>query len=180
MKQIIDPGIGYLLNFASGLPYAIIISVSVIMYKTWDWQWRHRDIHESLYLPCDKTIMESIYRLVRHQEKMVLAMQLVISIAFLLVGLTIPMNNFFVISLLFFGRGFCISFKWCCQWRLLYVIRERTTIFFPRNTQYLLSPSMLTGNGLIVIIAGFLNRNMEINRKRGPTPWSLSVLLWLP
>jgi hypothetical protein len=27
----------------------------------------------------DKTIMESIYRLVRHQEKMVLAMQLVIS-----------------------------------------------------------------------------------------------------
>jgi hypothetical protein len=36
MKQIIDPGIGYLLNFASGLPYAIIISVSVIMYKTWD------------------------------------------------------------------------------------------------------------------------------------------------
>jgi hypothetical protein len=32
----------------------------------------------------DKTIMESIYRLVRHQEKMVLAMQLVISIAFLL------------------------------------------------------------------------------------------------
>jgi PAT family beta-lactamase induction signal transducer AmpG len=36
---------------------------------------------------------------------MVLAMQLVISIAFLLVGLTIPMNNFFVISL-FFGSLF--------------------------------------------------------------------------
>jgi hypothetical protein len=50
----------------------------------------------------DKTIMESIYRLVRHQ-KVVLAMQLVISIAFLLVGLTIPMNNFFVISLCLFG-----------------------------------------------------------------------------
>jgi PAT family beta-lactamase induction signal transducer AmpG len=50
----------------------------------------------------DKTIMESIYRLVRHQKKMVLAMQLVISIAFLLVGLTIPMNNFFVISLAIF------------------------------------------------------------------------------
>jgi PAT family beta-lactamase induction signal transducer AmpG len=33
---------------------------------------------------------------------MVLAMQLVISIAFLLVGLTIPMNNFFVISLAIF------------------------------------------------------------------------------
>jgi PAT family beta-lactamase induction signal transducer AmpG len=35
-------------------------------------------------------------------KKMVLAMQLVISIAFLLVGLTIPMNNFFVISLAIF------------------------------------------------------------------------------
>jgi hypothetical protein len=34
---------------------------------------------------------------------------------------------------------------------------------------------MLTGNGLIVIIGGYLNRNMEINRKRGPTPWLLSV-----
>jgi PAT family beta-lactamase induction signal transducer AmpG len=93
------------LNFASGLPYAIIISVSVIMYKTWGLM--NIGIYTSLlYLP-DKTIMESIYRLVRHQEKMVLAMQLVISIAFLLVGLTIPMNNFFVISLaIFLGRGF--------------------------------------------------------------------------
>jgi PAT family beta-lactamase induction signal transducer AmpG len=49
--------------------------------------------------------MESIYRLVPPRE-MVLAMQLVISIAFLLVGLTIPMNNFFVISLAILGRGF--------------------------------------------------------------------------
>jgi PAT family beta-lactamase induction signal transducer AmpG len=37
---------------------------------------------------------------------MVLAMQLVISIAFLLVGLTIPMNNFFVISLAIFWVAF--------------------------------------------------------------------------
>jgi PAT family beta-lactamase induction signal transducer AmpG len=37
-----------------------------------------------------------------YARKMVLAMQLVISIAFLLVGLTIPMNNFFVISLAIF------------------------------------------------------------------------------
>jgi PAT family beta-lactamase induction signal transducer AmpG len=70
------------------------------MYKTWGLM--NIGIYTSLlYLP-DKTIMESIYRLVRHQEKMVLAMQLVISIAFLLVGLTIPMNNFFVISLAIF------------------------------------------------------------------------------
>jgi PAT family beta-lactamase induction signal transducer AmpG len=42
-----------------------------------------------------------------YTKKWFLAMQLVISIAFLLVGLTIPMNNFFVISLaIFLGRGF--------------------------------------------------------------------------
>jgi PAT family beta-lactamase induction signal transducer AmpG len=81
------------------------------MYKNLGIDNEDRDIHESTVPPLgDKTIMESIYRLVRHQEKMVLAMQLVISIAFLLVGLTIPMNNFFVISLAILGR-FCISFK---------------------------------------------------------------------
>jgi PAT family beta-lactamase induction signal transducer AmpG len=116
--------------------------------------------------------MESIYRLVR-TKKMVLAMQLVISIAFLLVGLTIPMNNFFVISLAIFFGSRLIQMS---DFYMLALEKEQQSFFLGiRSTFYL---SMLTGNGLIVIIGGFWNRNMEINRKRGPT--IIVGLLWLP
>jgi PAT family beta-lactamase induction signal transducer AmpG len=84
--------------------------------------------------------MESIYRLVRHQEKMVLAMQLVISIAFLLVGLTIPMNNFFVISLAIFWVAAFASASNDVASDGFYMLALENNNLFPRNTQYLLSP----------------------------------------
>jgi hypothetical protein len=34
---------------------------------------------------------------------------------------------------------------------------------------------MLTGNGLIVIIGGYLEQEYGDKQKRGPTPWLLSV-----
>jgi PAT family beta-lactamase induction signal transducer AmpG len=75
--------------------------------------------------------MESIYRLVRHQEKMVLAMQLVISIAFLLVGLTIPMNNFFVISLaIFWVAAFASASNDVASDGYMLVALEKSNLFF--------------------------------------------------
>jgi chromate transport protein ChrA len=85
--------------------------------------------------------MESIYRLVRHQKKVVLAMQLVISIAFLLVGLTIPMNNFFVISLaIFWVAAFASASNDVASDGFYMLALEKNNNLFPRNTQYLLSP----------------------------------------
>jgi PAT family beta-lactamase induction signal transducer AmpG len=80
---------------------------------------------------------------------MVLAMQLVISIAFLLVGLTIPMNNFFVISLIFWVAFASASNDASDGFYMLALEKEQQSFFLGiRSTFYRLS--MLTGNGLIV------------------------------
>jgi PAT family beta-lactamase induction signal transducer AmpG len=74
-----------ILSFASGL-YAIIISVSVIMYKT-QYQQNERYYFTSL-LPTwvIKPLWSPFIDLYSTKKKMVLAMQLIIAIAFLIVG----------------------------------------------------------------------------------------------
>ena len=92
------------LNFASGLPYAIIISVSVIMYNNLGINNEDIGVYTSLlYLPwVIKPLWSPFIDLYATKRKWFLAMQLLISIAFLVVGLTIPMDHFFVISLAVF------------------------------------------------------------------------------
>lgn len=93
-----------LLNFTSGLPYAIIISVSVIMYTSLKIKNEDIGMYTSLlYLPwVIKPLWSPFIDLYSTKRNWFLAMQFLISIAFLVVGLTIPMNNFFVLSLSIF------------------------------------------------------------------------------
>jgi PAT family beta-lactamase induction signal transducer AmpG len=93
-----------MLNFASGFPYVIIISVSVIMYKNLGISNEDIGIYTSLlYLPwVIKPLWSPFIELYSTKRKWFLSMQLLISIAFLIVGLTLPLNNFFIISLAFF------------------------------------------------------------------------------
>ena len=93
-----------LLNFASGFPYAIIISVSVIMYKNLGISNEDIGIYTSLlYLPwVIKPLWSPFIDLHSTKRKWFLSMQLLISIAFLIVGFTIPMNHFFFLSLAIF------------------------------------------------------------------------------
>ena len=92
------------LNFASGLPYSIIISVSVLMYKSLGIRNEDIGVYTSLlYLPwVIKPLWSPFIDLYSTKRKWFLAMQFVISLAFLIVGLTIPMNNFFFLSLAVF------------------------------------------------------------------------------
>ena len=96
-----------LLNFASGFPYAIIISVSVLMYKNLGISNEDIGMYTSLlYLPwVIKPLWSPFIDLHATKRKWFLSMQLVISIAFLIVGLTIPMQHFFVLSLALFWVG---------------------------------------------------------------------------
>ena len=150
------------LNFASGLPYAIIISVSVIMYKNLGINNEDIGIYTSLlYLPwVIKPLWSPFIDLYSTKRKWFLSMQLVISIAFLIVGLTIPFNNFFVISLaVFWVAAFASASNDVASdgFYMLALEKEQQSFFLGiRSTFYRLS--MLTGNGLIVVIAGYLEQ----------------------
>lgn len=164
------------LNFASGLPYAIIISVSVIMYKSLGISNEDIGIYTSLlYLPwVIKPLWSPFIDLYSTKRKWFLCMQLLISIAFLLVGLSIPVSQFFVVSLaIFWVAAFASASNDVASdgFYLLALPKEQQSFFLGiRSTFYRLS--MLTGNGLIVIIAGYLEQEFGDKHKA----WSYTMI----
>jgi len=165
-----------LLNFASGLPYAIIISVSVIMYKNLGISNEDIGVYTSLlYLPwVIKPLWSPLIELIGTKRKWFLLMQLIISIAFLLVGLTIPTNGFFMMSLaIFWVAAFAsASNDIATDGFYLLVLPEDKQSFFIgiRSTFYRLS--MLAGNGLVVLFAGYLEHKYGDNTKA----WSYTMI----
>lgn len=165
------------LNFASGLPYAIIISVSVIMYKNLGINNEDIGIYTSLlYLPwVIKPLWSPFIDLYSTKRKWFLAMQLVISIAFLVVGLTIPISNFFVLSLaVFWVAAFASASNDVASdgFYMLALTKDQQSFFLGiRSTFYRLS--LLTGNGLIVIIAGYLEQQYGDKTKA----WSYTMII---
>jgi PAT family beta-lactamase induction signal transducer AmpG len=109
------------------------------------------------------------------KRKWFLAMQLVISFAFLIVGLSIPMNNFFVISLaIFWVAAFASASNDVASdgFYMLALEKEQQSFFLGiRSTFYRLS--MLTGNGLIVIIGGYLEQDYGDKQKA----WSYTMVI---
>ncbi|WP_149208193.1 MFS transporter [Flavobacterium johnsoniae] len=165
-----------LLNFASGLPYAVIISVSVIMYKNLGISNEDIGVYTSLlYLPwVIKPLWSPFIELTGTKRKWFLSMQLLISIAFLLVGFTIPTNGFFVMTLaIFWVAAFAsASNDIASDGFYLLVLPENQQSFFLgiRSTFYRLS--LLAGNGLIVLFAGYLEHKYGDNTKA----WSYTMI----
>ena len=165
------------LNFASGFPYAIIISVSVIMYKNLGIANEDIGVYTSLlYLPwVIKPLWSPFIDLYATKRKWFLAMQLLIAIAFLIVGLTIPMNHFFMLSLaLFWVAAFASASNDVASdgFYMLALAKEQQSFFLGiRSTFYRLS--MLTANGLIVILGGFLEQKFGDKSKA----WSYTMIV---
>ncbi|MCI9843672.1 MFS transporter [Flavobacterium pectinovorum] len=165
-----------LLNFASGLPYAVIISVSVIMYKNLGISNEDIGVYTSLlYLPwVIKPLWSPFIELHGTKRKWFLSMQLLISIAFLLVGFTIPTNGFFMMTLaIFWVAAFASASNDIASdgFYLLALRKEQQSFFLGiRSTFYRLS--LLAGNGLIVLFAGYLEHKYGDNTKA----WSYTMI----
>jgi MFS transporter, PAT family, beta-lactamase induction signal transducer AmpG len=165
-----------LLNFASGFPYAIIISVSVIMYKNLGISNEDIGIYTSLlYLPwVIKPLWSPFIDLHSTKRKWFLSMQLIISIAFLIVGMLIPLNHFFILSLaVFWMAAFASASNDVASdgFYLLALTKDKQSFFLGiRSTFYRLS--ILTANGIIVIIAGHL----EALFSDKPKAWSYTMI----
>lgn len=166
-----------LLNFASGFPYIIITSVSVLMYKKLGISNEDIGVYTSLlYLPwVIKPLWSPFIDLHGTKRKWFLSMQMIISIVFLIVGFTIPLNNFFLLSLaLFWVAAFASASNDVATdgFYLLALQKEQQSLFLGiRNTCYRLA--MLTGNGLIVLFAGYLEHKYGDNTKA----WSYTMIL---
>jgi PAT family beta-lactamase induction signal transducer AmpG len=165
-----------LLNFASGFPYVIIISVSVLMYKNLGISNEEIGLYTSLlYLPwVIKPLWSPFIDLHGTKRNWFLSMQLFISIAFLIVGFIIPTSHFFMLSLaIFWVAAFASASNDVASdgFYLLALTKDQQSFFLGiRSTFY--RASMLTGNGLIILLAGYLEHKFGDNQKA----WSYTMV----
>lgn len=165
-----------LLNFASGFPYIIIISVSVLMYKNLGISNEDIGVYTSLlYLPwVIKPLWSPFIDLHGSKRNWFLSMQLFISIAFLIDGFIIPTSHFFMLSLaIFWVAAFASASNDVASdgFYMLALEKEQQSFFLGiRSTFY--RASMLTGNGLIILLAGYLENLYGDNQKA----WSYTMI----
>jgi PAT family beta-lactamase induction signal transducer AmpG len=129
-----------------------------------------------LYLPwVIKPFWSPLVDLYGTKRKWFLAMQLVLSLAFLGVGLSLPTNQFFIISLAFFWLASFASATndIASDGFYLLALKEEQQSFFIglRSTFYRVA--MVTGQGLFVIFAGYLEVKYGDNTKA----WSLTMVM---
>jgi MFS transporter, PAT family, beta-lactamase induction signal transducer AmpG len=165
------------LYLTEGIPYVLIITVSVIMYKNLGIDNSDIGLYTSLlYLPwVIKPLWSPFVDLYSTKRKWFLAMQLVLSLSFLGVGFALPTNQFFVLTLAFFWIASFASATndIASDGFYLLALKEEQQSFFIglRSTFYRVA--MVTGQGLFVIFAGYLEVKYGYNTKA----WSITMVM---
>ncbi len=148
------------LYFAEGIPYVIVMTVSVIMYKRLGISNTEIALYTSwLYLPwVIKPLWSPVVDLLRTKRFWIIAMQLVIGAGLAGVALTLPAPNFFKYTLAFL---WLLAFSSATHdiaadgFYMLGLDRHQQAWFVGvRSTFYRLA--MITGQGLLVILAGYI------------------------
>jgi len=164
------------LYLTESLPYVLIITVSVVMYKNLGVSNEDIGLYTSfLYLPwVIKPIWSPILELFGTKKQWFLSMQSFLSLVFIGVGLTTGTGQFFIITLAFFWMGAFASATNDIASDGLYLIAlkpEQQSFFVGmRSTFYRMG--MITGQGLIVILAGFLEQTFSDPTKA----WSWTMI----
>ncbi len=147
------------LYFAEGIPYVIVMTVSVIMYKRLGISNAQIALYTSwLYLPwVIKPIWSPVVDILKTKRYWIIIMQLVVGAGLAGVALTIPVSSFFRYTLAFF---WLLAFSSATHdiaadgFYMLGLTKHEQAFFVGiRSTFYRFA--MLTGQGLLVILAGY-------------------------
>lgn len=150
------------LYFTQGIPYVLVVTVSVILYKNMGVGNAEIGLYTSwLYLPWVlKPLWSPVVELRSTKRRWFLGMQLLISAALLGAGLSLPTDGFLVTSLACFWMAAFASATndIASDGYYMIALSQKKQSFFVgmRSTFYRLA--MITGQGLIVILAGFLEK----------------------
>ncbi|MBS2211931.1 MFS transporter [Carboxylicivirga mesophila] len=148
------------LYFAEGIPYVVVMTVSVIMYKRLGISNADIALYTSwLYLPwVIKFAWSPLVDILKTKRWWIVVMQLLIGAGLGGVALTIPVPDFFQYTLLFF---WLLAFSSATHdiaadgFYMLDLDEHKQAYFIGiRSTFYRLA--MITGQGLLIILAGFI------------------------
>ena len=153
------------LYFASGLPYVVVMTVSVIMYKRLGISNTDIALYTSwLYLPwVIKPFWSPFVDILRTKRSWIIAMQLLIGAGLGGVALTIPTDDFFRNSLAFLWLLAFSSATHDIAADGFYMLglskHDQTWFVGIRSTFYRLA--MIAGQGLLIMLAGSLEDLMQ-------------------
>ncbi|MBU1677483.1 MAG: MFS transporter [Bacteroidetes bacterium] len=147
------------LYYAEGIPYVVVMTVAVIMYKRMGISNTDIALYTSwLYLPwVIKPLWSPIVEIFRTKRFWIITMQLIIGAALAGVALTIPLPNFFQYTLAFL---WLLAFSSATHdiaadgFYMLGLSKHDQAFFVGiRSTFYRVA--MITGQGLLIILAGY-------------------------
>src|SRR5512137_227579 len=148
------------LYLGQGLPYVVVMTVSVIMYKGLGISNTDIALYTSwLYLPwVIKPLWSPVVDILKTRRLWIWVMQLLVGAGLAGVALTIPTSNFFQYTLAFLWLLAFSSATHDIAADGFYMLAttEKEQAFFVgiRSTFYRIS--MISGQGLLVILAGFI------------------------
>ena len=171
------------LYFAEGLPYVIVMTVAVIMYKRLDISNTDIALYTSwLYLPwVIKPLWSPFVDIIKSKRWWIVCMQLLIGAALAGVAFTIPSTNFFRASLAFL---WLLAFSSAthdiaADGFYMYGLDKHKQAYFIgiRSTFYRIA--MITGQGLLIILAGYFESISLFGQdeKSIPLAWSLTFVI---
>lgn len=155
------------LYFAEGIPYVIVMTLSVIFYKRMGISNTDIALYTSwLYLPwVIKPLWSPIVDILKTKRIWIIIMQLIIGAGLAGVAFTIPVPNFFKYTLAFF---WLLAFSSATHdiaadgFYMLGLSKHDQAFFVGiRSTFYRFA--MLTGQGLLVILAGYLESSTGLD-----------------
>ncbi len=171
------------LYFAEGIPYVVVMTVSVIMYKRLGISNTDIALYTSwLYLPwVIKWMWSPLVDLLKTKRWWIVIMQLLIGAGLGGVAFTIPVPDFFQYTLLFF---WLLAFSSATHdiaadgFYMLDLDEHKQAYFIGiRSTFYRLA--MITGQGLLIILAGLIESstglepvNLVVTTQPGATEWT--------
>jgi PAT family beta-lactamase induction signal transducer AmpG len=162
------------LYFTQGLPYVIVMTVSVIMYKRLGISNTDIALYTSwLYLPwVIKPLWSPVVDLLKKKRWWIIVMQLLVGAGLAGVAFTIPVPDFFQFTLAFFWLLAFSSATHDIAADGFYMLAldegEQSYFVGIRSTFYRIA--MLAGQGLLVILAGYF----EVRTGNIPLAWSIT------
>jgi MFS transporter, PAT family, beta-lactamase induction signal transducer AmpG len=151
------------LYFAQGIPYVIVMSVSVIMYKRMGISNTDIALYTSwLYLPwIIKPLWSPVVDILKTKRFWIITMQLIVGAGLAGVAFTIPVSDFFQYTLAFFWLLAFSSATHDIAADGFYMIalskHDQAWFVGIRSTFYRIA--MIFGQGVLIILAGFIESN---------------------
>jgi MFS transporter, PAT family, beta-lactamase induction signal transducer AmpG len=169
------------LYLAQGLPFAVVNTVSVIMYKSLGISNADIAFYTAwLYLPwVIKPLWSPVVDILRTRRWWIWSMQLLLGAGFAVVGLTLPLPIFFKASLAVF---YLVAFSSAthdiaADGYYLLATTEKEQAFFVGIRSTFFRISLIFGQGLLVILAGLIQSNTGLPKQKitvgaePGTPW---------